>query len=97
MDMRNVAVGVVIEVIAATMAPQVMEDEQASPTLVHDDTAIVVTCPWTSVLGTGSVLDASNQLRAWTTDNGGHVFPVGDCTRPMSGDVGGPGEVAVAV
>ena len=47
MDMRNVAVGVVMEVIATTMVPLVTEEETTSPTLVHDNIAIVLDCPHT--------------------------------------------------
>lgn len=48
MDMRNVAVGVVMEVIATTMALQAPEEETTSPTLAQDNTAVVLDCPQTN-------------------------------------------------
>jgi len=51
MDMRNVAVGVVMEVIATTMVPLVPEEETISPMLFQDNTAVVADCP--TDLGTG--------------------------------------------
>ena len=45
MDMRNVAVGVVMEVIATTAIMQPVPEEDASPMLVLDGAAVVLICP----------------------------------------------------
>ena len=45
MDMRNVAVGVVMEVIATTTVMQPVPEEEASQMLVLDGAAVVLICP----------------------------------------------------
>lgn len=87
MDMRNVAVGVVMEVIATTMVQPVPEEETMSPTLVRDSTAVVADCP--DDLGT-------SQLRGTTADYSGLFFLSEPCTGPMSGGIGARAGTAIA-
>jgi len=92
MDIRNVAVGVVMEVIATTIMLPVPEEETTAPTLSHDNVAIVAICP-----STGLALDVSSQLRATTAHDSGLVFPVDQCEGPMSGGIGARAGTAIAV
>lgn len=96
MDMRNIAVGVVMEVIATTMVPQVPDEEKASPTPVHDNTAIVVDCPDTGNPGTGSALDVSSQLRVTIADDRGLIFLAQPCQGPTAPVLRAPAGTGIA-
>jgi hypothetical protein len=96
MDIRNVAVGMVMEVIATTMAPQAQEDERALPTLVPDNTSVVVDCPHVSDQEKGLTLDVSNPLRVMIIDASGLIVLVAECGRPSSRGVGAWSGTAIA-
>ena len=95
MDMRNVAVGVVMEVIATTAIMQpVPEEETTWPSLANDNTAVVLTCPQTS--GLGSVLNVSSRLPFAAADNSGPVFLAEPCEGPTSLYVGARAGTTIA-